>query len=304
MRNRLLIIPFRVVQPGGRDPSSIDTSPNPHLAMKLYRTSDGLAVETSDGDVLAVEIDINDIFTAEDPLALITRAAESARPSELTAALAPIDRQEVWGAGVTYFRSRTARMAESEHAGGGSFYDRVYSAERPEIFFKCTPSRVADAGGFVRVRSDSSWTVPEPELALAITSAGRHFGYTIGNDMSARDIEGENPLYLPQAKTYAGSCSIGPCILLTDDPLPSATEIVLEVDRDGEAAYRGSTTLESMKRTVDELIDFLFRDNVFPDGCVLLTGTGIIPPDDFSLRAGDEIAITVEPIGTLVNRVA
>ncbi len=272
--------------------------------MHAFNTPDGLAVRTDDGDTLSVDVDIDALFTAEDPLALIAQAADSLRPSAIDTVLAPIGRQEVWAAGVTYIRSRSARMAESEQSGGGSFYDRVYTAERPEIFFKSTPSRVVEPGGFVRIRSDSAWTVPEPELALAVTSGGRLFGYTIGNDVSARDIEGENPLYLPQAKVYAGSCSLGPGILLADSDLPRKTEIVLEIVRGGEDVFSGSTTLASLKRTAKELIEYLFRDNVFPDGCYLLTGTGIVPPDDFALESGDEISITIEPIGTLLNAVA
>ncbi len=272
--------------------------------MKLFQTAEGLAVRTDDGDTLDIDVNIDALFTADDPVALVSQSVESVRPTEIKDVLAPIGRQEVWAAGVTYIRSRSARMAESEQSGGGSFYDRVYTAERPEIFFKSTPSRVVDPGGFVGIRSDSNWTVPEPELALAITSEGRLFGYTIGNDVSARDIEGENPLYLPQAKVYAGSCSLGPCILLGDSDLPRSTEIVMKIVRDGEGIFSGATTLASLKRTAEELIGYLFRDNVFPDGCFLLTGTGIVPPDDFTLRSGDKISILIEPIGELVNTVA
>jgi 2-dehydro-3-deoxy-D-arabinonate dehydratase len=203
---------------------------------------------------------------------------------------------------VTYYRSRTARIEEAQAGGGGGdFYDKVYSAERPELFFKATASRVVGPGQAVRVRRDSRWSVPEPELALVVNSRGRIVGYTIGNDMSARDIEGENPLYLPQAKVYAESCALGPCVLLTDDPLPPETAIELRISRDGSLAFEGSTTLAAMKRTPAELVGFLFRENSFPAGCVLLTGTGIVPPDAFSLRGGDRIAITIGPIGTLEN---
>jgi 2-dehydro-3-deoxy-D-arabinonate dehydratase len=217
--------------------------------------------------------------------------------------LAPIDAQEVWAAGVTYYRSRTARMAESEVAGGGSFYDRVYSAARPELFFKALAHRVAGPGEKVRIRRDSKWNVPEPELALVISPAGKITGYTIGNDMSSRDIEGENPLYLPQAKVYDRSCALGPAILVSDEPLPSSTGIGLEIRRQGAAVFSDSITLAAMKRRPEELVEYLYRETSFPNGCILLTGTGIVPPDGFTLQSGDEIAISIEGIGTLNNAV-
>lgn len=225
-------------------------------------------------------------------------------PPDAADLLAPIGTQEVWAAGVTYFRSRTARMEESKSSGGGDFYDRVYGAERPELFFKATPARVRGPGQPVRIRRDARWNVPEPELTLAVTSSGAIVAYTIGNDMSSRDIEGENPLYLPQAKVYDGSCGLGPCLYVTTTPLPAETAIRIAIRRGGAPAFEGETSLASMKRTPRELVDYLYRDNSFPHGCLLLTGTGIVPPDDFTLAAGDEIAITIEPIGTLVNTVA
>jgi len=217
--------------------------------------------------------------------------------------LAPIDAQEVWAAGVTYYRSRTARMAESEVAGGGSFYDRVYTAERPELFFKALAHRVAGPGEHVRIRRDSRWNVPEPELALVISPEGKITGYTIGNDMSSRDIEGENPLYLPQAKVYDRSCALGPAVFVSSDPLPSTTAIGLEIRRAGQAVFSGDTTLAEMKRRPEDLVRYLYRETSFPNGCILLTGTGIIPPESFTLQAGDEVAITIEPMGTLRNTV-
>ena len=218
--------------------------------------------------------------------------------------LAPIGSQEVWAAGVTYFRSRTARMEESKSAGGGDFYDRVYGADRPELFFKASPHRVRGPGAPVRIRRDARWNVPEPELTLAVTSSGAIVGYTIGNDMSSRDIEGENPLYLPQAKVYDGSCGLGPAIYVTTEPLPSETEIRIVIRRAGVVMFAGTTSLAAMKRTPRDLVDYLFRDNSFPHGCLLLTGTGIVPPDDFTLAVGDEVTIVIDPIGTLVNTVA
>ncbi|MEI6862392.1 MAG: fumarylacetoacetate hydrolase family protein [Verrucomicrobiota bacterium] len=253
----------------------------------------------------AAPLSIDDIFTADDPLALVRRAWDTAKPAAAPGALlAPIGTQEVWAAGVTYLRSRTARMEESKDAGGGTFYDLVYNAVRPELFFKATPPRVAAPGTTVRIRGDSRWNVPEPELTLALNKNGKIFGYTIGNDMSSRDIEGENPLYLPQAKVYDRSAALGPCILVTGDALPPTTAIAIEIRRSGAAVFNGSTTISQIKRTFAELGEFLFRDNSFPQGAFLMTGTGIVPEDSFTLRAGDEIRITIASIGTLVNTVA
>jgi 2-dehydro-3-deoxy-D-arabinonate dehydratase len=168
---------------------------------------------------------------------------------------------------------------------------------------KATPHRVVGPNGKVAIRRDASWSVPEPELTLLITPSGKIIGYTIGNDMSSRDIEGENPLYLPQAKVYDRSCALGPCILVTEEPLPPATEIELEIIRSGTSEFSGSTTLAALKRDPASLVEYLYRDNSFPNGCFLLTGTGIVPPDTFSLCAGDEIRITIPPIGALVNTV-
>ena len=194
-------------------------------------------------------------------------------------------------------------MEESKSAGGGDFYDRVYSAERPELFFKATAHRVAGPGGAVAIRSDARWSVPEPELTLLLSAGGQITGYTIGNDMSSRDIEGENPLYLPQAKVYHRSCALGPGILVTEDPLPKDTQIVLRIFRGDAAAFEGSTSLASIKRELPTLAEFLYRDNSFPHGSFLLTGTGIVPPDSFTLERGDRIEITIPPIGVLVNQV-
>jgi len=223
-----------------------------------------------------------------------------APPKEL---LAPIGQQEVWAAGVTYYRSRTARMDESKAAGGGSFYDRVYAAERPELFFKATPHRVVGPGQPVRILADSRWNVPEPELTLVLNPRGDIIGYTVGNDVSSRDIEGENPLYLPQAKVYDQSCALGPCILLQTHALDPSTEIHLEVRRGNATAFAGKTSLTELKRSPQVLADYLFRERSFPRGCFLLTGTGIIPDDEFTLQPGDAIRITITGIGTLVNSV-
>jgi len=272
--------------------------------MNLYRTKDGPIIEDG-GHYYSAEMPSWKALLIRDDLSsfLVARLRTARKVEHLPKLLPPIGSQEVWGAGVTYHRSRNARMEESKAAGGGNFYDRIYSAERPELFFKATAHRVVGAEGLVAVREDSSWSVPEPELALVITPSGKTVGYTIGNDMSARDIEGENPLYLPQAKVYDRSCALGPGILISTEPLPKSTEIRLEILRAKARAFSASTTLAEMKREPAALVKYLFLHNTFPNGCFLMTGTGIVPPDSFTLKAGDEIRITIEPIGVLVNYV-
>ncbi len=216
---------------------------------------------------------------------------------------APVDAQEVWAAGVTYKRSKIAR--EEESAGAAQFYDKVYTAPRPELFLKATPARVVHPGKPVRIRADATWSVPEPELALVISPAGKIVGYTIGNDMSSRDIEGENPLYLPQAKIYKGSCSLGPLVTpVSCMPELPIVEIRLLIMRGNKIAFEGTTTLAQMARTVESLAEWLFKENEFPHGAILLTGTGIVPPDAFTLQSGDDVSITIAGIGTLRNPVA
>lgn len=275
--------------------------------MRLYRTPNGHFVEHESGWYRLDETDWHALTTREDlRVYLESRLADSepCPPPDRRTFLAPVAAQEVWAAGVTYYRSRTARMEESQSAGGGSFYDRVYSAERPELFFKAMAHRVAGPGGRVRIRRDSHWNVPEPELTLLLAPSGAVTGYTIGNDMSSRDIEGENPLYLPQAKVYDGSCAIGPCILVSSNPLPPETRIQLEIERTGATAFSDAVALDQMKREPASLAGYLFRENTFPDGCFLLTGTGIVPPDSFTLQSGDIIRITIAQIGVLENVVA
>ena len=217
--------------------------------------------------------------------------------------LAPIEQQEVWAAGVTYLRSKKARMEESNFSA--TAYDRVYEAERPELFFKSMPEKVAGPGGEIGIRKDGKWNVPEPELALVLSSKGKIVGYTIGNDMSSRDIEGENLLYLPQAKIYKRSCALGPVIVTGVSEEEARTwTIRLEIRRAGKAVFEGNTSVNNIRRKFQDLADYLFRSQEFPNGAILLTGTGIVPPDEFTLQADDDVKIEISGIGVLENRVS
>lgn len=248
---------------------------------------------------------LTSILHSDDPASTAAGWAAQAGaivPIDEVSLFAPIDEQEIWGAGVTYERSKVARQEESE--SGGSFYDLVYRADRPELFFKATPSRVVGPGAAIRVRRDTRWCVPEPELALVISPTMNLVGFTVGNDVSARDIEGQNPLYLPQAKVYDACCALGPGITLAGAMPPiREVEIRLLIERDGFRVVEGSTSLARMARKLEDLIDWLGRDNLFPNGVVLLTGTGIVPPDEFSLQPGDAVRISIDGIGTLANAV-
>ncbi|HVX09623.1 MAG TPA: fumarylacetoacetate hydrolase family protein [Pirellulales bacterium] len=249
---------------------------------------------------------LTDLLEADDPISVIELLADPTAGCvsvDTVTLLPPIDQQEVWAAGVTYKRSRAARMEESE--GAAACYDKVYEAARPELFFKAMPYRVVGPDQPVRIRTDATWSVPEPELALVLNSRMQLVGFTIGNDMSSRDIEGENPLYLPQAKVYNQSCALGPCISLAS-AMPDREKIGIHmaVLRKHAIAFEGRTTVGHMHRTFDDLIEHLGRDNTFRYGAILLTGTGIVPDEDFKLRAGDIINITIDGIGTLVNQVA
>jgi len=281
--------------------------------VKLYKTKRGPVLE-ADGNfrflAVAGEEDWDILVNREDLRSHLEELAVASKPSQeaATAAdeelLAPIHSQEVWAAGVTYFSSRLARMEESRDTGGGDFYSRVYEADRPELFLKSTPARVVDPGEPFRIRKDSEWDVPEPELTLFITASGKIVAYTVGNDVSSRSIEGENPLYLPQAKTYDDCACLGPCLFVPKEPLPDETRVQLKIHRDGEVAFADETTLEQMKRKPDELVDYLFRETSFAAGVFLMTGTGIVPSTDFTLRSGDEVSISIDGIGTLINPVA
>lgn len=273
--------------------------------MRLYKTTEGVVVEDT-GKYYSLKGVNWDRFVDDDNLFSKMKSVAgssspfSGMPNNL---LAPVGSQELWASGVTYLRSKVGRQEESKKAGGGDFYAHVYEAERPELFFKATPHRIVGHGGKVRIRKDSAWNVPEPELTLMITSSGKIVGYTVGNDMSSRSIEGENPLYLPQAKVYDGCAALGPCIYVTEEPLPKNTMIRLDIRRNGTTVFAGDTEISRLKREPTQLVSFLYRECTFPHGSLLMTGTGIVPPNDFTLRSGDEIIITIEPIGTLKNTV-
>jgi 2-dehydro-3-deoxy-D-arabinonate dehydratase len=281
----------------------------PGTSLRLFRTREGALVEHDGRHYPLGSVAWDDLLN---DAPLWQRLHERIRGSvpleggafERLQLLSPVGRQEVWGSGVTYTRSREAREEEARDAGGGDFYARVYSAERPELFPKAVAHRVVGSGAPIRIRADSRWSVPEPELTLFVDARGSIQGYTVGDDVSARDVEGENPLYLPQAKVYDGSCALGPGILAVAEPLRPETVIAMEIRRDGATVFDGATSLGRMKRRPDELVEFLFRECSFPHGCFLMTGTGIVPPSDFTLRAGDVVRITIDPIGTLVNTVA
>jgi 2-dehydro-3-deoxy-D-arabinonate dehydratase len=274
--------------------------------MKLYKTKHGIAVENENVFYLLVNEDWDNFINDDGLFNKVKERIKSLRTSRSQASdqLAPVgSRQELWACGVTYLRSKIGRQEESKDAGGGAFYAKVYEAERPEVFFKANPHRIVGPGAKVRIRKDSTWDVPEPELTLVVSSSGKIVGYTIGNDMSSRSIEGENPLYLPQAKTYDACAAIGPCIYVTDEPLDRNTTINLKINRNNKSVFDGTVALSQMKRTPEELVSFVFRECSFPYGCLIMTGTGIVPGHDFTLKSGDEIKISIDGIGTLVNEV-
>lgn len=275
--------------------------------MKLYRGNDGLELER-DGRLQKIDDDVLErLFASERGEIEGILASVEGKGDQVQARgqLPPVpEGAEVWAAGVTYLRSKSARMEESEAAGGDVFYDMVYEAERPELFFKSMGYRAVGDGGEIRVREDSTWDVPEPELTLAINAGGEIFGYTVGNDVSSRSIEGENPLYLPQAKVYNGSCAIGPCLLLGRDALKEDAFIKLKIMRGREVMFNDSTDLGQLKRGLEELVEYLYRELDFSKGAMLMTGTGLVPGTDFTLRSGDVVEIEIEGIGRLTNVVA
>jgi 2-dehydro-3-deoxy-D-arabinonate dehydratase len=274
--------------------------------MKLYKVKTGIVIEKENKFFLTRQdwdsfINDDNLFQKAGTLTTLIDQGEDDLIKEL---LPPIgDSQELWACGVTYLRSKVGRQEESKATGGADFYAKVYEAERPEVFFKSTPHRIVGHKAKVNIRKDSTWDVPEPELTLVVTSSGKIIGYTIGNDMSSRSIEGENPLYLPQAKTYDGCAAVGPCIYITDKPLDANTMIYLEIKRESKKVFEGSVAISQMKRTPEELVSFVYRECSFPHGALIMTGTGIVPGNDFTLKSGDEIIISIDHIGTLINTV-
>jgi 2-dehydro-3-deoxy-D-arabinonate dehydratase len=277
--------------------------------MKLYKTKKGIVIENEENYYVVGNEDwdtyVNDdaLYSKMEKATKELNASFEAKNLITSEIQAPIQSQEIWACGVTYYRSKVGRQEESKDSGGADFYARVYEAERPEIFFKATAYRTVGPGEKVAIRKDSTWDVPEPELTLAVTSSGKIIGYTVGNDMSSRSIEGENPLYLPQAKSYDASAAIGPCIYVTDEPLPTDTQIQMEILREGKVVFEGEVGIDQIKRKFEELVSYLYRETSFPYGCLVMTGTGIVPSSDFTLKQDDEIRITIQHIGTLVNTV-
>lgn len=277
--------------------------------MKVYKITRGILLEDQNEFYLLEDEDWDQFMNDDGLYEKTERIVSSNKPTNNGPNLIanelepPVDGQEIWASGVTYYSSKLGREEESKEAGGSDFYARVYDAERPELFFKATKHRTVGSGGHVRIREDSTWDVPEPELTLVITSSGKIVGYTIGNDMSSRSIEGENPLYLPQAKCYDGSAAIGPGIYVTDQPLPPATTIELQVERRGAVVFEDDITIDQIKRNFTELVSYLYKECSFPQGSLLMTGTGIVPSNEFTLQHDDEISITIQPIGTLINKV-
>jgi 2-dehydro-3-deoxy-D-arabinonate dehydratase len=275
--------------------------------MKLYKTSEANIIEHDGNCYTSTIADWDELINREDLFSFLQTHIQQLKIAgdenwlQQQKILAPIGSQEVWAAGVTYLRSKVARMEESEESGGATFYDKVYAAERPELFFKATARRTVGTNDYVRIRKDSTWDVPEPELTLVVNSSSKITGYTIGNDMSSRSIEGENPLYLPQAKMYEKCAGLGPCVLVTEKPIPSSTGINIMIERDGELMYKGSAKIDQMKRKHEELVGFLFRECAFPNGAYLMTGTCLVPGDEFTLKSNDRITITIDHIGTLIN---
>ena len=278
--------------------------------MHLYKTVKGIILKDGEESFL-LEHDWNKLINRDELFKYLLQLKAEAEPltdnysGELLNdyILPPIHTQEVWAAGVTYLKSRDARMEESKDAGSADCYQKVYEAERPELFFKAMPYRVAGPGQQVFIRKDSRWNVPEPELALYINSAGNIVAYTVGNDMSSRSIEGENPLYLPQAKVYEKSAALGPCLYVPESPIAGETMIRMSIHRNGITMYEGATAISRMKRSLTELAAYLYRALAFEDGCFLMTGTCLVPPTYFTLAEHDVVEISIENIGTLINTV-
>lgn len=276
--------------------------------MKIYKLKSGVLIEHNEQHYTVPVADWDHFINDDDLYKKLNDFLQSGRATKGNGLhddniLPPVGSQELWACGVTYLRSKVGRQEESKQSGGADFYAKVYEAERPEVFFKSTAHRIVGHKAKVNIRKDSTWDVPEPELTLVVTSSGKVVGYTIGNDMSSRSIEGENPLYLPQAKTYDGCASLGPCIYVNDKPIDNNSMIHLQISRKNEVVFEGSVSINQMKRTAEELVSFVYKECSFPHGCLIMTGTGIVPGSDFTLQSGDEIKITIENIGTLINTV-
>ena len=275
--------------------------------MKVYKKENEIIIQNEE-KLYCLEGQSWDEYINDDQLYQKLKAsiinAKTINADQLDRLNPPIDSQELWASGVTYHMSKKGREEESKETGGSIFYTKVYSADRPELFFKANKNRISGAGEAVRIRRDSSWNVPEPELTLFATSNAKIVGYSIGNDMSSRDIEGQNPLYLPQAKTYDGCASLGPCIYVPENPLDHPLKIELTIKRQGAIVFQGSISTNRMKRKPQELVDYLFRESSFPNGAFLMTGTGIVPPTNFTLTLCDVVSIEIEKIGILTNPVS
>lgn len=278
--------------------------------MQLYKTTQG-ALLSYQSSVYKIDEDwdtlINRDSLEEYLLSRITmdeKLENAGNIADEFTILPPIGQQEVWAAGVTYLKSRDARMEESESSGAASLYDKVYDADRPELFFKAVASRVSGHNQQVYIRKDSAWNVPEPELTLFISASGKIQGYTIGNDMSSRSIEGENALYLPQAKIYEKSAALGPCLYVTSQPISDDTAIKMNIQRSGEKIYEDATSVSRIKRTFTELTGYLFSECDFPHGCFLMTGTCLVPSGDFTLQEEDVVEISIDGVGTMINTIA
>lgn len=275
--------------------------------MHLYRTTKGFLLKSGPQFFKVHATDFDELLNLpllHHHLLDVSWKAPATQPPLGEEILAPVGTQEIWAAGVSYERSREGRLEESKESGAAVFYSKVYEAERPELFFKAAGWRVVGPNGKIHVRKDARWSVPEPELVLVLNKDGQIIGYTLGNDVSSRDIEGENPLYLPQAKVYDGSCALGPAIWIDGQPLDLDAEITLVVERAGKPMFQGSVPLSRIRRRFDELAEYLYRELTFPVGAFLFTGTGIVPPNDFTLLSRDSVKIALDPIGELVNEVA
>ena len=273
--------------------------------MKIYKTTSGIIIEAYEKFYRSDAKNWDSFINQDNLYEFLTIEIQSLDEISWNyeGILTPIATQEIWASGVTYMRSREARMDESKESGGADFYAKVYEAERPELFFKSTAARCVGTGEKVRVRKDSKWNVPEPELTLFITSSGKIVGYTIGNDMSSRDIEGENPLYLPQAKSYDKAAAIGPCLYVPKEAINPDTMISIEIIRSEKVMFEGTISINRIKRKLTDLAQYLFREMSFSSGVYLMTGTGIVPDNNFTLLSGDVVNITIEGIGILSNEV-